>query len=65
MLLVCISSLDFAPNIGNMISISIFTCDILHCSGNFSLSNIQKREKEGIQIAKDEIKKKKNLFIGA
>lgn len=57
-LLVCISSLDFAPNIGNMISISIFTCDILHCSGNFSLSNIQKREKEGIQIAKDEKKKK-------
>lgn len=44
-----------------MISISIFTCAILYHSGGFSLNNIQKREKEGIQIAKNEIKKKKSI----
>lgn len=45
-----------------MMSISIFTCAILHHSGGFSLNNIQKREKEGIQIAKNEIKKKKKTI---
>ena len=62
-LLVCISSLDFAPNFKNMISISILTCAILYHSGGFSLNNIQKREKVGIQIAQNEIKKKKKQSI--